>query len=52
MREALGPVDALQRCAAYAVDLARGTRVISIYHTSDLHDHRGIAAPVAGVTRA
>ena len=25
MREALGPVDALQRCAAYAVDLARGT---------------------------
>jgi lipid-A-disaccharide synthase len=25
MRAALGPADALQRCAAYAVDLARGT---------------------------
>ncbi len=45
LRAALGPADALQRCAQYAVEVAR-TLVIRIYHTSDLHDHRGIAAPL------
>ena len=47
MREALGPPDALERCARYAVALAHGERgMIRIYHTSDLHDQRGIVAPL------
>ena len=46
MRQALGPTDALERCADYAVELARAIGMIRIYHTSDLHNRRGIAAPL------
>ena len=51
---ALGPPDALERCARFAVALARGGRpsMIRIYHTSDLHDQRGFARALARAARA
>ena len=54
VRAALGPPDALQQNAEWVLALAaeRGPEPVRIYHTSDLHDHRHVAAPMQCAARS